>query len=361
MENSKNTSDNASASRLAIANLSIALSFVLATVFSTGAILQSAVGLRSRIPVLSSFQIQLVEIITAYWLPTIVVYALVRITGFDSRLRSNSRSHAFILLGNAIFCAYVVKQGTATTAYEYLAMGILFIAPAFILYAIALFTLKSNVAWSRQKERKPIGVVEVMAVVFLAISPVAYLSSAIHMEDLYNVPTFSSLCKQAAIKRVSTVERPSGVLILFDYFSHYSSNSGGKAFSLLNQRLFEFVEVSRPSDNYHGYFSTAKFERIRRDSDNRDTKFVYEPIEVPSAEYEVRVTDLAMPDWLQLKLHGYRIDIRRAKDQALIGYAQYYWSSREKAACPPEITDGNFVEDFIAGTLGAKAQASWIK
>jgi hypothetical protein len=361
MENPKNISGNASASRLSIANLSVALSFILATLFSTGAILQSAVGLRSRIPVLPSFQIQLIEIITAYWLPTIVVYALIRITGFDSRLIANGRSHALILFGNAIYCAYLVKQGTSTTAYEYFAKEILFIVPTFIVYAIAIFTLKSNGVWTRQREREPVSVVEVMAVVFLAITPVAYLSSAIHIKDVYKIPTLSSLCNQATIKRVITVERPSGIFIPYNYFSHYSTNTGGKAFSLLNQRLFEFVEVGRLSDNYNGHFSTAKFERIRLDSDNKDTKFIYEPIEVPSAEYEIRVTDLALPDWLQLKLHGYRIDIRRVKDQALIGYAQYYWSSREKTACPSEIADGNFVEDFIAGTLGAKSQISWIK
>ncbi|MBK7413900.1 MAG: hypothetical protein IPJ38_00995 [Dechloromonas sp.] len=104
MENPKNISGNASASRLSIANLSVALSFILATLFSTGAILQSAVGLRSRIPVLPSFQIQLIEIITAYWLPTIVVYALIRITGFDSRPNSEWQVSRFNPVWRYLLC-----------------------------------------------------------------------------------------------------------------------------------------------------------------------------------------------------------------------------------------------------------------
>jgi hypothetical protein len=83
--------------------------------------------------------------------------------------------------------------------------------------------------------------------------------------------------------------------------------------------------------------------------------FAETPIDTLSADYQVISTKLEVPASLAGRTYGQRIEVIRRSDGKLISQAQYYWDTGKWWECPAGISDGWFVQNFVAKSLGLPA------
>ncbi|MES2826302.1 MAG: hypothetical protein V4732_22095 [Pseudomonadota bacterium] len=176
---------------------------------------------------------------------------------------------------------------------------------------------------------------------------------------------YSRLCDSAEIKILEPVKGAKSIVLMPDSFSVMAqgrqTERGSWTAYLLNQSLLDFIE--RPATKETGIAGTTEYERVStigerilrsKPGSNAQTKYVYEPINEITAEYEIHSEKLTLERGAELGLGGARIEIRRRNDGHLVAYAQYYWSNKEFRACPKESHNGLFIYKFIAGALNVE-------
>jgi hypothetical protein len=193
------------------------------------------------------------------------------------------------------------------------------------------------------------------------VAPFVVLGISQNYYKIVNYPAFYRLCKSAQVAIHSQIDRPKGVALLPDmYFlpsKHRQTEHRPIGSFLLNQSLLEFIERSQPVQGAAN--ATVTYERLSKDRENRSAS-LFKSVRVDSlmAEYEVRATDVPLPNDVPPGIGGSRIEVRRRADNHLIAVAQYFWDNRGFRACPEEVRNDLFVPRFLMRALNVNGPAN---
>lgn len=373
------TSTNKTQNRLSgmsLLNISLGIAIILAALIPVGKSILSLTGMLSPLNILEPHQKYAIGTIANYWLPTIFIYLLFRITKIDLKLKPSTTVSIIVLIANLLYLSYIIARILASTipgggaSFAVASLSPIVIFPAWVLYGIGLFLLLKKQTNQDLSESNNLKYRKLQSIDFIVISFPLLISAII----LVNTPlkkaiavksSFSSLCETAEIKILEKVNRAKSATLTQDVFTVVAkdrqSETGPWGTFLINQSLLEYIELPAPQKSEPSFSSamvkmTTIGERILRSrpGTNQQTQYIFDSAPELTGEYIINSKTIHIPNGKELNLGGSRIEIHRRADNKLIAYAQYFWSNKEFDACPKKAHNGLFVFDFIVEALNVE-------
>lgn len=336
--------------RLDWVNLSLAIAFAISFYLSPGAkLLRFFVGQ----PVLQSIPVYKAHILNAlvsYWLMTIFVYALLRLTRAESWLRPRPAIHALLGTGNALLIVYLVPRIFASSiegggaSFVVAMFSPFFVLPAQLLFIAGFVWLaaRSIPAGAKSGGPQQFTATEYVALALALAVPIAY-GATMYVGE--NAPFRAARaagelmeirCKLAGERILRRPPREvKGLFLELDGGDRYEQIKDGvySAFGsgilgepLVNSGLLMFMEKpnDRPRPDDGGEF------KYRRHA-FRDWKG--QPTNELQSEYGLYRRDLTSETDRKLGIVGTEITIRDSRTNETVATTTYFVSSRERKFC----------------------------
>jgi hypothetical protein len=351
-------------------NIAFTLAFTLSLFFSPGGRVLSLFLDRAVVTSLPPYQAHLILALANYWIPTLLIYLLLRFLPVARRLRPNAGIHWLIGTGNFLLVLYVAVRIFASAipgggaSFAVMSLARFVVLPAWTLQIIGfVWLVRRTVASGKNQTESSIrrfGRIEAV-LVFIALSvPVVAAASTLYLGE--NAPLrligeaeilFKDLC-QSAGENILTI--PVNVESLYldqdggEYFDKvsdgfYSGHGGGVlAWPLVYGGWVSIVETQDYFQRRNN--SATPYKRYTRDNRNGT------PIKQLSSQYGVFSRSLVEDDVRKrLKVHGSEVTIKNLGTGEITATLTYFVSERHRTVCG-QASDGNFaVSDFVKRAL----------
>lgn len=357
-------------------NISLALAFLISQLFSLGSyIMKLAIGL-PLLHGLSSYQQYIAKIFSDYWIPTILIWLLLRSTRFGSWLKPNTAIHVIIWIANLSLLSLValrIQALTSSSSSDGLAiLSTLIAIPAYLLMLIGLFWLlirsvreeKTDVSGFYPAQQKPIKPMERIVVIAVFSIPIisglpffAGENAPYHLANAAG-KLFQEHC---TVAREQIIKIPDKVQSLYldpdggENFDHikrdiYSSSGNGViGLSLINGGHLLFYET-RNSLPYSSDGSSQKYRKFLLGD------FRGKPVDEITSKYGVFTTELTSESEKRFGYRGHEVKIVNLRTKEMLSNTIYYVSRSERKFCGNAPGGNYYVVTFITNALNLKRQ-----
>lgn len=187
--------------------------------------------------------------------------------------------------------------------------------------------------------------------------PLAAVAVMALYDDVVYGPAFRGLCKHSTVQFVQEIKPAVSVALLPDRILAATRGQQPTGVQLgealiVNTRLDAVERLPLEIDKVP---IGTPFVRLTKNARNRASDYPdVTAIERDEAEYQVVSTQLEIPADLKLRMGGTRVEIRRASDQQLIAFTQYYWDREKFWVCPSVAGESRFLYDFLSDALNVR-------
>lgn len=351
-------------------NVSLAIAFAIASLFSPGTkILRAVIGgpLLQSIP---PYQGHLLLAFASYWIPAVFVYIALRLLGAERWLRPNNAIRNLLLCGNGLIILYVTARVFASTveggggSFLVISFAPFIIWPAWALLAGGLGWLALRSQHQAKDQPHPnstaLGRYEWVAIIAALGFPAVVVITALYLTE--NAPLrlarealalFEEKCGDAGERIVSTPQNVESIYLDRDggeYFDGivkgiYSGHGGGiLGEPLVNSGLLLFIE--KPNDRSNPDVGAAKYRKhVLRD-------WRGEPVEELVSEFGVFKKAL-IEDEVEKRLgvRGTQVTVKNLKSDQVISTLIFYTSRRHRAVCGHKGEGSFHVSEFVRRSL----------
>lgn len=351
-------------------NLALTLAFTLSAFISPGGRILGLVFDRAVFSSLPPYQGHLLLAFANYWIPTVLIYLLLRFLPAARRLRPTAGIHWLFGTGNFLLLFYVAVRIFASTiqgggaSFAVMSLAPYVIRPARLLQLIGggwlLVRTLRGIDSPAPPLFRPFGPVATLVVGLALTIPVAAGASILYLGK--NAPMrlageakslFRELCQGAGETIVATPENVESLYLepdggeYFDkirggvYYGHGNGILGGP---LLHKGWLSVVET--PDTFKRDDVGERHFRRYTRD-DRRGI-----PVTQLNSQYGVFSRSLVDADVRRrLKVWGNEVTIQNLESGEVTATLIYFVSDRQRAVCG-QAGDGSFsVSDFIKRAL----------
>lgn len=353
-------------------NLSLALAFVLSFLFSPGGrLLNILIGTPVLQQNLPTYQSLLLLAFVNYWIPTVLIFFILRLFRAECWLRSCKGIRVLLGLSNLLLVLYAIIRIFSTTiegggaTFVIMSFGPLIVWPALAMIAISFGWLTIRSFQQRgvapQSNYRAPGLRDFVSLTIALIIPVLGMVSILIYSEPFKLAreadkVFQDCCKEAGEKFISAPNNVQSVYLDQDYFESfysnnnvkgvYSGHSFGPIGGLFVNNGLKFYEKK------NDYQQTGNnIEKYRKYIAN-DTKG--EPVNEVTSDYGVFQKSLMSEGKNNLQLHGTEISVRNMKTGQTIATLKYFVNQRHRTICGPT-HGGNFdTSDFVRRALNLK-------
>lgn len=351
-------------------NISLALAFAIASLFSPGVRLLRVLIDGPLLQSIPAYQGQLLMTLASYWVPAVLIYLVLRLAGAERWLQPNKAIHNLLFCGNGLIILYVTARVFASTVEGGGASFLVISFAPFIIWP-ALALLAGGLGWLavrsvQQSKVRPISEAsalcrhEWVAIVVALGAPATMAASTLYLIE--DAPLrlareaeilFVEKCRDAG-ERILSIPRDVDSIYLEpdggEYFDRivngvYAGHGGGiLGEPLVNSGMLLFIE--KPNDRQGRDGNAAKYRKHAL----RDWKG--EPVEVLASEHGVFQKAL-IDDSVEKRLgvRGKQVTVKNLKSEQIIASLTYYTSRRHRKICGHQ-GDGTFgVSEFVRRSL----------